>query len=352
MYFSYSQVFLCLPGTELSKSQRNLCNDSLSSAATCFFFFFFLMFLRQELHILISLQPCMFTESALALETGGAANETPSFLIVFLVKPRLINAAKFPVCEQSTSGFRRADDSQRSAAPSHRAERTFGSRWSRSASENWLPECFCSSLCPMVPTDTGTDRRRGLSCSQRTMRETGRSGGGMKALKFLMRSLVFSLLNLHTSCLWAGWNNQAHHATHTDKLPPLALAHPSVCHHSRRVPRPCFCGDMRNSVSPPPLFFLCLSSAEVGRRPLKASRGLLSRKIDLLHINILHLSSIWKRSPRQCRRPAAGEELARCLLCGWGIYSLSGLHVVQSCVCARNDTPPPHPTPPQPRRHT
>lgn len=36
MYFPYSQVFLCLPGTELSKSQRNLCKDSLSSAATCF----------------------------------------------------------------------------------------------------------------------------------------------------------------------------------------------------------------------------------------------------------------------------------------------------------------------------
>lgn len=68
-------------------------------------------------YTLVSVQPCMFTVSALALETGGAANETSSFLIVFLVKPWLINAAKFPVCEQSAPDFRRADDSQWSAAP-------------------------------------------------------------------------------------------------------------------------------------------------------------------------------------------------------------------------------------------
>lgn len=219
--------------------------------------------------------------------------------------------------------------------------------------ENWLLECFCSSLCPSVPTDAGTDRRRGLSCPQRITRETGSSGGRMKAFKFLMRSLVFSQLKLHTSCLWAGWNNQAHHATHTDKLPPLAPPHASVCHHSRCVPSPCFSGDMRNSVSPPPLFILCLYSSEVGGWSAKASRGLLSRKIDLLHKNILPLSSVWKRSPRQCRRSAAGEALACCLLCGLGMHSLSGLHVFQSCVCAWNDNAAtPHPPPPQPRRQT
>lgn len=41
----------------------------------------------------------------------------------------------------------------------------------------------------------------------------------MKALKFLMRSLVFSLLNLYTSCLWAGWSNRQHHATLTSCRP-------------------------------------------------------------------------------------------------------------------------------------
>lgn len=39
----------------------------------------------------------------------------------------------------------------------------------------------------------------------------------------------------------------AHHATQTDKLPPLAPPHNLVCHHSRHVPRDCFsylCGNM------------------------------------------------------------------------------------------------------------
>ncbi len=40
----------------------------------------------------------------------------------------------------------------------------------------------------------------------------------------------------------------AHHATQTDKLPPLAPPHNLVCHHSRHVPRACFsylCGNMK-----------------------------------------------------------------------------------------------------------
>lgn len=41
----------------------------------------------------------------------------------------------------------------------------------------------------------------------------------------------------------------AHHATQTDKLPPLAQPHNLVRHHSRHVPRACFsylCGNMRD----------------------------------------------------------------------------------------------------------
>lgn len=109
--------------------------------------------------------------------------------------------------------------------PPPRAQCTFNSRWSRYASQNWLLGGFCFSLCLSVPTDPGTDRRRGLSCSQRLMRQTGRKGGGLRALKFLMSSLVFSLLNLHTSCLWAGWNNQAHHATHRQAATPGTATH-------------------------------------------------------------------------------------------------------------------------------
>lgn len=294
----------------------------------------------------------MFTVSALALETGGAANETPSFLIVFLVKPWLINAAKFPVCEQSAPAFRRADDSQRSAAPSHRAERTFGSRWSRSASENWLPECFCSSLRPSVPTDAGTDRRRGLSCSQRFMRETGRSGGGMKALKFLMRSLVFSLLKLHTSCLWAGWNNQAHHATHTDKLPPLAPPPASVCHHSRCVPSPCFCGDTRNSVSPPPLSFpqftfkwswLMVSKSQQGAVVKENWPSTYKYPASFLRLKV--------ESPTMQETCCRGS--ARLLPVVWVRHTFSLWLTCLSvmCLCLERQRHPPPPNP-QPRRQT
>lgn len=109
MYSSYSKALICLTTNELGKLQTQTF-----AAAVCPLqpHPFFKMFLRQELHILVSLGPCMFTVIGLALEMGGAANETPSFLIVFLAKPRLINVAKFPVCEQSTSDFRRGDDSQ------------------------------------------------------------------------------------------------------------------------------------------------------------------------------------------------------------------------------------------------
>lgn len=195
---------------------------------------------------------------------------------------------------------------------------------------------LCVRACPLTLAQIAG---ASLSCSQRIMRETGRSGGGMKALKFLMRSLVFSLLNLHTSCLRAGWNNQAHHATHIDKLPPLAPPHTLVCHHSRRVPRPFFVV-IWEILFPHLPFSLCLYSTEVGG----CWRGLLSRKIDLLHINILHLCSIWKRSPWQCRRPAAGGELACCLLPVWvrHIFSLWLTCLSVMCLCSERQ---PLPTP-------
>lgn len=274
----------------------------------------------------------MFTVSARALETGGAANETPSFLIVLLVKPGLINAARLPVCEQSTWDSRRADDSQWSAAPSHHAERTFGLRWRRSASENRLPECFCSSLRPSA------DRGRGLSCSQRMVRETGRSGGGMEALKFLMRSLVFSLPNLHTSCLWAGWNNQAHQATHTDKLPPLAPPRASVCHHSRRVPRPCFCGDME--ILCPPPFSFCLYSTEVGWWSLKAGGGAVVKEnwpsTYKYPASSFHLKAESPTMQKSCCRGRA---------CVGEAYTLSAAYMSFNRVFVLGTTPPHPPTP-------
>lgn len=103
-----------------------------------------------------------------------------------------------------------------------------------------LPTCFYSSLGPSAPTNTSRDHRRGLSCSQWiTQCGVGQEGRGrMKALKFLMRSLVFSLLNLYTSCLrQVGATSTPRYA---DKLPPLAPPHNLVCHHSRHVPRACF----------------------------------------------------------------------------------------------------------------
>lgn len=78
------------------------------------------------------------------------------------------------------------------------------------ALQKLLPTCFYRSLKLSAPTDTSRDHRRGLSCSQWIMRCGVRQEGRerRKALKFLMRSLVFSLLNLYTSCLRAGWSYQ------------------------------------------------------------------------------------------------------------------------------------------------
>lgn len=118
-----------------------------------------------------------------------------------------------------------------------------------------LPTCFYSSLGPSAPTNTSRDHRRGLSCSQWiTQCGVGQEGRGrMKALKFLMRSLVFSLLNLYTSCLRQVVATST--PRYADKLPPLAPPHNLGCHHSRHVPRACFfpylCGNMRD-------WFLCV----------------------------------------------------------------------------------------------
>lgn len=84
-----------------------------------------------------------------------------------------------------------------------------------------LPVCLYPFLKPNVPTNANRDHRFGLSCSQWIMRCGVRQKGRerTKALKFLMKSLVFSLLNLYTSCLQAGWSYQ--HTT---------LHKPTSCH--------------------------------------------------------------------------------------------------------------------------
>lgn len=81
------------------------------------------------------------------------------------------------------------------------------------------------SLKPSVPTtDTSRDGRRGLrllhneSCDVERDRKEGREKE-RKPLKFLMRSLVFSLLNLYTSCLQAGWSHQ-HTTLHRQAATP------------------------------------------------------------------------------------------------------------------------------------
>lgn len=111
------------------------------------------------------------------------------------------------------------------------AKCAFNSMWCTKAeyltpSAKYCQRAFYSFLRPSAPTDTSRDHRRGLSCSLWIMRcgvrQEGR--GRMKALKFLMRSLEFSLLNLYTSCLWAGGSNQ-----HT-MLHEQTSCHPWHCH--------------------------------------------------------------------------------------------------------------------------
>lgn len=166
MHSSYSQG--CSPVTEL----RDLLNDSTS---------FFLCFCDRNYtntpDCILASAMHMFTVSALLPETGGAANGTPSFLIVFLVKrkkekkTRLINAAKFPVVEQSSPDFRRTDDSQRSTAPTVQ-----GARWTPGEADLHLKKKVLWLLrAPPTPAQV---EGAAFSCLQRVTRETGRKREG------------------------------------------------------------------------------------------------------------------------------------------------------------------------------
>ena len=77
-----------------------------------------------------------------------------------------------------------------------------------------LPPCFYPSLKPSAPTSTSRDHRRGLSCSHESCdvewdRKVEKKSEGIK--NSWRGALVFAPLNLHTSCLRAGWSY--HHTT-------------------------------------------------------------------------------------------------------------------------------------------
>lgn len=306
--------------------------------------FFFLKFLQQQLHILIALQQCMFTVSALALETGGAANETPSFLIVFLVKPWLINAAKFPVCEQSTSDLRRADDSQWSAAPSHRAERTFGSRWSRSASENWLLECFCSSLRPSVPTDAGTDRRRVLFLLAKNHEGDRKEWGWDEGIKILDEEPgVLPAQSAHLLSQSRLEQPGTPRYTHRQAATPGTTAHVGVPSQPA-CSQTFFCGDMRNSVSPPPLFALFIFNWSwwLLKRAVVKENWPSTYKYPA---SLLHLKAESLTMQKACCR---GRARLLPVACVGEAYILSLAYMSFSHVFVLGTTAPTHPLTPNP----
>lgn len=150
----------------------------------------------------------------------------------------------------------------------------------------------------------------------------------------------------------------AQHTTKTDKLPPLALPHSLVCHNSRHVPRACFsylCGNMMDFC----VVFMCVPLFNKFFDCLRLwmlAGVLLSRRIKLLNIQILHYCLAWLWSFWACNskvslvslcRPqteqihtylAILQERSQVLLFVWVRHIFSGLHVFQSRVYSQDDT--------------
>ena len=138
---------------------------------------------------------------------------------------------RFPVYTQRTCNFRRIDDSLQNLQPppvqsalltpcdTQKQSFSFNPhslpcKKKKEKREESLPPCFYPSLKPSAPTSTSRDHRRGLSCSHESCdvewdRKVEKKSEGIK--NSWRGALVFAPLNLHTSCLRAGWSY--HHTT-------------------------------------------------------------------------------------------------------------------------------------------
>lgn len=95
-----------------------------------------------------------------------------------------------------------------------------------------------------------------------------------------------------------------------------------------------------------PFFTLCLYSTEVSWWSPEASRGLLSRKIDLQHINILHLSSLSNAGLLEGKSLLVACCVEKACILALACMSFSHVFVLRTA-----PTPTLQP-PPQPRRQT